>query len=173
MAQRPAKKRAAEKEKEEAPARAAEGTGPSAAPWARPPGLTRRGWLTVLVVVLVINAPIIHRFLLRGPPPVTVRLPYTQTFDDDPAVVGRDFWTTGGDWRVVGHELFSPGVKNNPLWLKASLPADAAVEFDVRATDEGDARAVIFGDGVDQGSGYLLIQGADNGRRSSISRLNG
>jgi hypothetical protein len=169
MAQRPAKKRAAEKE--EAPARPAEGAESSATPWIRPPGLSLRGWLAVLVVVLVVNIPIIHR-LLRGAPEITVHVPYTQTFES-PAVVDRDFWTTGGLWRVVGQELFGPGVKKNPLWLKASLPAEAAVEFDVRATEEGDVRAVVFGNGVDQGSGYLLIQGGENGKRSSLSRLNG
>ncbi len=75
-------------------------------------------------------------------------------------------------WRTVGGELLSPGVKNNPLWLKAKLPDNVAVEFDVRSTSpEGDIKCEIFGDGSDHASGYVLIHGGWNNSLSIIARL--
>jgi hypothetical protein len=62
-------------------------------------------------------------------------------------------------------------VKQNPLWLKAKLPANVAVEFDVRSqSPEGDIKAEIFGDGSDHASGYVLIHGGWNNSISVIAR---
>jgi hypothetical protein len=86
--------------------------------------------------------------------------------------VAQKYWTTGGLWRVVDGQLLSPGVKNNPLWLRASLPNDVAVEFDVRSmSPEGDIKVEIFGDGSDHASGYVLIHGGWNNSISIIARL--
>ena len=66
----------------------------------------------------------------------------------------------------------SPGVKNNPLWLKAKLPENVAVDFDVRSmSPEGDIKCEIFGDGSDHASGYVLIHGGWNNTISIIARL--
>jgi hypothetical protein len=63
-------------------------------------------------------------------------------------------------------------VKNNPLWLKASLPQDVAVDFDVRSVSpEGDIKVEIFGDGINHASGYVLIHGGWNNSLSIIARL--
>ena len=71
--------------------------------------------------------------------------------------------------RCVG---MSPGVKNNPLWLKAKLPENVAVDFDVRSmSPEGDIKCEIFGDGSDHASGYVLIHGGWNNSISIIARL--
>lgn len=141
-------------------------------PWERPTALPRSSIIGIVVAVLVFNLPLIHYFLLRGEKPATVTVPYgPQTFDA-PAVVETDFWSTGGMWRTVGGELLSPGVKNNPLWLKAKLPENVAVEFDVRSTSpEGDIKCEIFGDGSDHASGYVLIHGGWNNSLSIIARL--
>jgi hypothetical protein len=67
--------------------------------------------------------------------------------------------------------LNSPGVKNNPLWLKAKLPHNVRVEFDARALDQtGDLRVEIFGDGVDHNSGYELVQGGWHNSVAAIIR---
>lgn len=139
--------------------------------WSRPTKLSTASRVALVAVVLIFNLPLIHYFVFRGVPEATVSLPYSTDFSD-PAVVERDFFSTGGFWRVINGELFSPGVKNNPLWLKAKLPQNVAVEFDARAmTNEGDVKVEIFGDGSDHASGYVLIQGGWNNSLSIIARL--
>lgn len=142
----------------------------------RPPpeaayGLSRTGWLILLGSILLINIPLIHRFLLRGEQPAPLSVPYQDDFSN-PATVRENYWTTGGYWRVLKGELFSPGVKNNPLWLTAKLPADVAVEFDVRSqSPEGDIKVELFGDGLNHASGYVFIHGGWNNSMSIIARL--
>jgi hypothetical protein len=139
--------------------------------WKQPEGLSQRGWAVLAAVILAIQFPLIHYALFRGEPATTATVPYSQDFSD-PSVVQRDFFSTGGHWRVVEGQLLSPGVKNNPLWLQAKLPRDVAVEFDVRSqSPEGDIKAEIFGDGSDHASGYILIHGGWNNSLSIIARL--
>jgi hypothetical protein len=146
------------------------GPGPIVA-WKKPEGLTPRGWAVLAGVLVLLQFPLLHYALLRGEPAATVRLPYTQDFSD-PGVVERDFFSTGGYWRVVGGQLLSPGVKNNPLWLQAALPRDVAVEFDVRSeSPEGDIKVELFGDGSDHASGYVFIHGGWSNTLSIIARL--
>ncbi|MDQ3262041.1 MAG: hypothetical protein M3Y59_00040 [Myxococcota bacterium] len=138
--------------------------------WTRPQGLGRRGWAVVGVVVLVMNLPVLH-FLLRGEQPAGVGLPYSDPFNDG-SLLHQNYWSSGGDWRVMDGQLVSPGVKNNPLWLKARLPQNSAVEFDARSTgNEGDIKVEIYGDGLNHQSGYVLIHGGWNNRVSIIARL--
>jgi hypothetical protein len=153
-----------------------EGSGVQVAPalgparWERPVGLTRLGWAVLAGVILLLNLPLILR-AFRGPQPVTVSVPYSDDFSD-PSTVARNYWTTGGHWRVVEGELLAPGVKNNPLWLKAGLPRDVVVDLDVRSeSPEGDIKVEIFGDGLNHASGYVLIHGGWNNRLSIIARL--
>ncbi|AKJ06868.1 hypothetical protein ATI61_105166 [Archangium gephyra] len=139
--------------------------------WKKPEGLSGRGWAVLAVILLAIQFPLIHYALFRGEPALTATVPYSQDFSD-PSVVERDFFSTGGHWRVVNGQLLSPGVKNNPLWLQAKLPRDVAVEFDVRSqSPEGDIKAELFGDGSDHASGYILIHGGWNNSLSIIARL--
>jgi hypothetical protein len=131
-----------------------------------------RGTLGVLAgVVVLFNVPLIHYFVFRGPVPATASLPYADDFSN-PATVEQNYSSIGGYWRTVNGELLAPGVKNNPLWLKASLPQDVAVEFDARSVSpEGDLKVEIFGDGTDHASGYVLIHGGWNNSVSIIARL--
>lgn len=139
--------------------------------WSAPAPLSRRGWVVIGAIALLVNLPLIHYFLFRAEPEAPVSVPYRDDFSD-PATVAKNYWSSGGYWRVVNGELLSPGVKNNPLWLKARLPKDAAVEFDVRSeSPEGDIKAEIFGDGSDHASGYVLIHGGWNNSLSVIARL--
>ncbi len=127
-------------------------------------------WL-VGALVVAINIPFLHYYVLRRPVSTVTSIPDSDDFAD-PSTIAKHYNTTGGLWRVVGGELMSPGVKNNPLWLRASLPADVAVEFDVRSTSQaGDIKCEIFGDGMDHASGYVLIHGGWNNQLSVIARL--
>jgi hypothetical protein len=140
-------------------------------PWKKPTGMSPRGWTVLGAVILCIQFPLIHYALIRGEADTTATVPYQQDFSD-PAVVERDFFSTGGHWRVVGGQLLSPGVKNNPLWLQARLPRDVAIELDVRSeSSEGDIKVELFGDGTDHASGYVLIHGGWNNTLSIIARL--
>jgi hypothetical protein len=145
--------------------------GAAVATWEPPRPLGRNAKLVIAGVVLLLNLPMLHYFLVRGQMPATLALPYSDSFED-PSTVERNYWSTGGLWRVVNGQLLSPGVKNNPLWLRASLPNDVAVEFDVRSmSPEGDIKVEIFGDGSDHASGYVLIHGGWNNSISIIARL--
>lgn len=144
---------------------------PDPGPWAGPQRPSRVALYVLAGVVLLVNLPLLHYFLLRGAPAANVTLPF---FDDyaDPGTVAQRYWSTGGLWRTVEGQLLSPGVKNNPLWLSAALPQDVAVEFDVRSmSPEGDIKVEIFGDGRDHATGYVLIHGGWNNSISIIARL--
>ena len=139
--------------------------------WARPAKLSTLSRVVLIAAILIFNLPILHYFLFRGPPAAPVTLPYSTDFTD-PGVVERDFFSTGGLWRSLNGELLSPGVKNNPLWLKAKLPQNVAVEFDAKSiSPEGDLKVEIFGNGTDHASGYVLIHGGWNNSLSIIARL--
>ncbi|MBL8952434.1 MAG: hypothetical protein JNK82_16760 [Myxococcaceae bacterium] len=139
-------------------------------PFEKPARLQRNLLIGIGVVALAINFPIIHYFLLRGAPEATVGLPYQDDFSD-PSTVQKHYWSTGGLWRSVDGQLVCPGVKQNPLWLKAKLPQNVAVEFDARSqSPEGDIKVEIFGDGMDHASGYVLIHGGWNNSLSIIAR---
>jgi len=141
--------------------------GPAPAP--RHPLLQRRVWLPLAVLLFVLNIPFFHLFL-RGEPAATAKVPFSDDFER--AELGPHWWSSGGFWRVVGGRLYSPGVKNNPLWLRARLPDEAVVEFDVvSAGDGGDVKCEIFGDGRDHASGYILVFGGWNNAISTIARL--
>lgn len=140
-------------------------------PFEGPAPLSRNTLIALGALVLVFNLPLIHYYLLRGEAPVTTTVPFSDTFDD-PLTVQKNYFSTGGHWRTVGGTLLSPGVKNNPLWLKAKLPQNVAVEFDARsASPEGDIKVEIFGDGTDHASGYVLVHGGWNNSLSIIARL--
>ncbi|RKG97560.1 hypothetical protein D7V97_34155, partial [Corallococcus sp. CA053C] len=163
-----------DKEKQvESPAAAPLPASPEALPaeaWRKPAGLTRRGWAVLAGIIVFIQFPLIHYALFRGQADITATVPYAQSFND-PAVVARDFFSTGAYWRVTGGELLGPAPKNNPLWLQAALPDDVAVEFDVRPEyPEGDIRVELFGNGRDPASGYVLVQGGWNNGLSVIAR---
>jgi hypothetical protein len=139
--------------------------------WEAPGRPSRTSIAVMVAVVLVVNLPLIHYYVFRSVPPATVTLPYQDDFSQS-STVSQNYWSSGGLWRTVNGELLSPGVKNNPLWLRASLPQDVAVEFDVRSmSPEGDIKCEIFGDGVDHASGYVLIHGGWNNSISIIARL--
>ena len=145
---------------------------PAETPWQPPAKLGKVSIGVIVGVVLLINLPMLHYFLWRSPMPATQALPFKDDYAD-PNTVSAKYFSTGGLWRTTDDGwLLSPGVKNNPLWLKASLPNDVAVEFDVKSmSPEGDIKMEIFGDGSDHASGYVLIHGGWNNSISIIARL--
>ncbi len=150
---------------------AAEKSGGEAEAWQAPKPLSRLSIGMAVGAVLVLNLPMLHYFLFRGAPKAPVSIPFQDDYSR-PETVAENYWSSGGLWHVEAGQLVSPGVKNNPLWLKAKLPRDVAVEFDARSqSPEGDVKCEIFGDGVDHASGYVLIHGGWNNSLSIISRL--
>lgn len=141
------------------------------APTPGPHPLTRRAiWLPLACLLAVLLLPFAH-YALRGEAAVTATVPFSDDFER--AELGEHWFSTGGHWRIVDGWLYSPGVKNNPLWLQAKLPADVVVEFDVRAESiDGDAKFEIFGNGRDHASGYVGIFGGWKNSVSVLARLN-
>ncbi len=118
--------------------------------------LGRRGWLVLLAVVVAVNIPLLIR-PFRPLPEAGVPLPFADDFTD-PRTVAAHYHSLGGFPRVVNGELLSPGTKNNPLWLKATLPDNVSVEFDAHApSQDGEIRVELFGNGYDHLSGYELV----------------
>jgi hypothetical protein len=132
--------------------------------------------LPLLAVIALVQLPFLHQ-LLAGAPAVTAAAPFRDSFDR--ASLGNDYWSNGGLWRIVpdpsggpGGQLYSPGVGNNPLWLKARLPKDVRIEFDVRSdAPDGDIKWEAFGDGRNHSTGYIFIFGGWHNRESRIAKL--
>ncbi|MGI5863552.1 MAG: hypothetical protein ACOX6T_16060 [Myxococcales bacterium] len=152
-------------EAEVAPRQAAKGPGEAR----RILGLTRLQLGVLAGIVLAVHLPFLL-YLVRGEAPVTATLPFSDDFNR--AQVGENYFTTGGHWRIENGVLHSPGVKNNPLWLKARLPDEVAIEFDARSeSKDGDIKCEVFGNGFDHSSGYVIIFGGWSNSISVIARL--
>jgi hypothetical protein len=135
-----------------------------------PTSSPRTKWVVAALVVLF-NVPLLHYFFFRSPPAITAQVPWRDDFSD-PSRLAATYASTGGLWRVQNGELIAPGVKNNPLFLRAAAPRDVAIDVDARLlTPEGDVRLELAGDGVEGGSGYELVHGAFNNGRSAITRF--
>jgi hypothetical protein len=135
----------------------------------RHPWLQPRILVPVAIAVAAVQLPFLHA-ALRGPAPIATAVPFQDKFDR--ASVGDAWWSNGGLWRIVEGQLYSPGVGNNPLWLKARLPADVRVEFDVRSEGpDGDIKWEMYGDGRNHSTGYLFLFGAWRNRESRICKL--
>jgi hypothetical protein len=129
----------------------------------------RRIWLPLVLLVSLLSIPFLH-LGLRGQAKITTSVPFEDRFDRTD--LGSNYFATGGFWRILDGWLYSPGVKNNPLWLQAALPRDVVVEVDVRAeSTAGDVKCEIFGNGRDHSSGYILVFGGWNNTISALARL--
>ena len=118
------------------------------------------------LVLLAVQLPFLHA-AFRGSPEVTQAVPFKDDFNR--ATLGPDYHSIGGHWRIADGQLYSPGVGNNPLWLKARLPADARIAFDVRSEGrDGDIKFEAFGDGRNHESGYIFWFGGHHNRETRI-----
>jgi hypothetical protein len=139
------------------------------ASWRRHPWLAPRVLIPLAAVIVAVQLPFLH-WALRGAAEVVAGLPYRDNFDR--ASLGDAWWSSGGHWRIVKGELYSPGVGNNPLWLKARLPAEVSIEFDVRSEGtDGDIKWEAFGDGRNHSTGYVFLFGAWHNREARICKL--
>ncbi len=135
----------------------------------RHPWLAPRILIPLAIAVLAVQIPFLHA-ALRGAAPIAVAVPYQDRFDR--ATLGDAWVSNGGLWRIVDGQLYSPGVGNNPLWLKARLPPDVRVEFDVRSEGpDGDVKWEMYGDGRNHSTGYVFLFGAWRNRESRICKL--
>ncbi|HYV65859.1 MAG TPA: hypothetical protein VE964_06430 [Myxococcales bacterium] len=122
-----------------------------------------------LALLFLVHLPFLHAWL-RAPAGVTAAVPFHDDFDR--ATLGDAYWSNGGHWRIVRGQVYSPGVGNNPLWLKARLPRDVRIEFDVRSEGaDGDVKWEAFGDGRNHASGYVFIFGGWHNREVRIAKL--
>jgi hypothetical protein len=146
-------------------------TAPASAPALREvhPLRNPRLALPLLGLLLLVNLPFLHA-LLRGSPEVTAAVPFKDDYDR--ATLGNDYWSNGGHYRIADGQLYAPGAGNNPLWLKARVPADARIEFDVRGeAATGDIKWEAWGDGRNHSTGYIFLFGAWQNRESRIAKL--
>jgi hypothetical protein len=128
-----------------------------------------RIFVPVLALLVVVNLPFLH-LLLRGDADVKAAVPFHDDYDR--ASLGDAYWSNGGDWRIVAGQVYSPGVGNNPLWLKARLPRDVRIQFDVRSEGaDGDVKWEAFGDGRNHATGYVFIFGGWHNRETKIAKL--
>ena len=135
----------------------------------RHPLAQRRILIPLLGLLALVNLPFIQ-WALRGPAEVTAAVPFHDSFDR--ATLGSDYWSNGGLWRIVNGEVYSPGVGNNPLWLKARLPHDVRIEFDVHSdAADGDVKWEAFGDGRNHSTGYVFLFGGWHNREDRIAKL--
>ncbi len=133
-------------------------------PWLKP-----RIALPLAAALIVVQIPFLQA-AFRGSRPVEVAVPFKDVFDR--RTLGDAWWSNGGLWRIVDGQLYSPGVGNNPLWLKARLPADVRVEFDVRSEGpDGDVKWEMYGDGRNHATGYVFLFGGWHNRESRICKL--
>ena len=123
----------------------------------------------LLVLLCAVHLPFLHA-AFRGGPEVTQAVPFKDDFNR--STLGPDYHSNGGAWRIVDGQLFSPGVGNNPLWLKARLPADVRISMDFRSEGrDGDIKFEAFGDGRNHATGYLFLFGAWNNTQTVIAKL--
>jgi hypothetical protein len=125
--------------------------------------------LPFVALLVLVQLPFLHAWL-RGPAPITAAVPFHDDFGR--ATLGNAYWSNGGDWRIVRGMVYSPGVGNNPLWLKARLPRDVRIEFDVRSEGtDGDVKWEAFGDGRNHSTGYVFIFGGWHNRETRLAKL--
>lgn len=125
--------------------------------------------LPFVALLVLVQLPFLHAWL-RGPAPITAAVPFRDDFGR--ATLGNAYWSNGGDWRIVGGMVYSPGVGNNPLWLQARLPRDVRIEFDVRSEGtDGDVKWEAFGDGRNHSTGYVFIFGGWHNREMRLAKL--
>ncbi|MGB8330586.1 MAG: hypothetical protein WCE62_10700 [Polyangiales bacterium] len=99
--------------------------------------------------------------------------------DFERSQLGKDYGSTGGNWRIESGQIHVEGAKNHPLWLLRTLPRNVRVEFDARSeSPEGDIKVEIFGDGSSHAiqddytaTSYVVIFGGWNNSRNVLARM--
>jgi hypothetical protein len=105
-----------------------------------------------------------------------------QPFADDfnRAKIGPDYEALSPAWHIDGGRLCAEGAKNQPIWLKKSIPTNARIEVEATALSaEGDLKVEVWGDGKSGASGttyadatsYLAIFGGWKNTLHAFARL--
>ena len=103
------------------------------------------------------------------------------TLEDDfnRTELGALWRSTGGPYQLIDGKLKVHGARNQPLWLRRTLPHDVRVEFDVRSmSPTGDIKVELFGDGTSKAAtvsytstSYVILFGAWGNALNVIARL--
>ncbi|MGF1508480.1 MAG: hypothetical protein ACFB9M_03145 [Myxococcota bacterium] len=122
----------------------------------------RLGWAWVFVACAASTA--CHQ---RDEPRTSI--PYHDDFEREQ--LGEAWYPSGGQWRIEDGKLFSPGGNNAPLFLRAVLPDDVVVAFDVTVGRKVDAKVELMTNGLAHQSGYIFIMGGWDNTLSVVARL--
>jgi hypothetical protein len=127
-------------------------------------------WIIVIVIVAFLPA--------CKPKVQEIEEPFTDHFDR--GELGADWHDTGSNARLTDGKLNLSKAYNHPVWLRRKLPRDVQIDFEVTShSPSGDIKVEIFGDGQsfdnDKGrydpTGYMIVFGGWNNRKSIIGRL--
>lgn len=107
----------------------------------------------------------------------TLKVPFADNFDR-PSLGAMWSSEMAGRWRIQFDERTKQGrlcveqARNNPLFLRGTLPRDVVVEFDAYAQEkDGDVKIELFTDGRFHATGYVLAHGGWHNAMSIIDRL--
>lgn len=114
---------------------------------------------------------------IPDPPPVT------GVWEDDfeRSSIGKNYLPTRHIYRIEDGVLRVEGAENHPLWLRKKLPRDVIIELDVKSdSNTGDIKVELFGDGKSHAhnkgaytsTGYVILAGGWNNKKSLIARQN-
>lgn len=114
---------------------------------------------------------------IPDPPPVTDV--WEDTFER--SSIGKNYLPTRHVYKVDDGVLKVEGAENHPLWLRKKLPRNVMIELDVRSNSpSGDIKVELFGDGKSHApnrgaytsTGYVILAGGWNNKKSLIARRN-
>lgn len=105
-----------------------------------------------------------------------------QPFEDsfERGMLGDDWRTLGGAWRVQDGKLCGQAAHNRGIWLTRRLPTNARIEFDAQsASPDGDLKVELWGDGLsgatsvsyNNATSYLAILGGWKNTLHVLARL--
>lgn len=109
-------------------------------------------------------------------PPLGARL----SDDFERPDLGDDWYAKSPVWRIEAGQLCGMGAKNQGVWLKRRLPANARIEVEARSdSSEGDIKLELWGDGKSGATGhsyadatsYIAILGGWNNQLHVLARL--
>jgi hypothetical protein len=105
-----------------------------------------------------------------------------EPFADDfnRGAIGPDYDALSSAWRIQNGKLCAEGAKNQPVWLKKTIPTNARIEVEATAlSPEADLKLEVWGDGKSGAAGttysdatsYLAIFGGWKNTLHALARL--
>jgi len=95
--------------------------------------------------------------------------------------IGKNYLPTRRVYKIENGVLRVKRAENHPLWLRKKLPRDVIIDVDVKSDSaSGDMKVELFGDGKShaphrgayRSTGYVILAGGWNNKKSLIARRN-